>query len=50
MGGLIDIERKGCEWIIDDHDRGLWVAMYRIVTEVTSDISVPWTYLVGSDF
>ena len=27
MGGLIDIEQKGCESIIHDHDRDLWVTM-----------------------
>ena len=27
MGGLIDMERKGCESIIHDHDCDLWVAM-----------------------
>ena len=40
-GGLIDMERKGCESIIHDHDRDLC-----IVTGVTSDAGVPSTYLV----
>ena len=26
-GGGIDMERKGCESIIHDHDRDLWVTM-----------------------
>ena len=26
-GGLINMERKGCEWIIHDHDHNLWVTM-----------------------
>ena len=27
VGGLIDMERKGCEVIIHDHERDLWVTM-----------------------
>ena len=27
VGALIDTERKGCEWIIHDHDCDLWVTM-----------------------
>ena len=27
VGALIDMERKGCEWIIHDHDCDLWVTM-----------------------
>ena len=57
MEGLISMERKGCELITHDHDRDLWVTMvwwvewiYRIVTGVISDISVPSTYLVCSIF
>ena len=48
----IDMERKGCESSIHDHDItfvwpcwGGW--MYRIVTKVISDVGVPSTYLVG---
>ena len=40
------------ESIIHDHDCDLWVTMvggwmYRIMTRVTSDVSVPSIYLVG---
>ena len=49
-GGLIAMEWKGCESIIHDHDRDLWVSvdgwMYRILTGVTSDVGVLSTYLV----
>ena len=44
-GGVIDMERKGCELIIHDHDRdpgGGW--MYRIGD--CGDVGVPSTYLV----
>ena len=38
-GALIVMERKGCESIIHNNDRDLWVTMvgwiYRIVTGVT---------------
>ena len=37
MGGLIDIERKGCESIIHDHDCDLWVTMVGWVDVPDSD-------------
>ena len=51
MGWSIDMERKGCESFISDHDINFCVTMvgglmYQIVTGVTSDVSVPSTYLV----
>ena len=49
VGGLTDMERKGCESIIHYHDCDLWVTrvwLYRILTGVTSDVGVPSTYLV----
>ena len=55
MGALIDMEQKGCDLIIHDHDHDLWVTMlggwlYQTVTGVTSDVGVPSTYLVGIFF
>ena len=51
MGQPIDMERKGCESSIHDHD--IWLVwpwwggqMYRVVNGVTSDVSVPSTNLV----
>ena len=48
MGQPIDNDRKGCESSIHDHDIDLCDrgGMYRIVTRVTSDVSVPSAYLV----
>ena len=37
MRGLIDMERKGCEWIIHDHDCDLWVTMVGWVDVPYSD-------------
>ena len=37
MGKLIDMERKGCESIIHDHDRDLWVIMVGWVDVLYSD-------------
>ena len=52
MGRLIDIEQNGCESIIHDHDRYLWVTMvgWVDVTGVTSNVSMPSTYLVMHPF
>ena len=36
-GGLIDMERNGCESIVHDHDRDLWVAMVGWVDVPCSD-------------
>ena len=43
-------QRKGCESIIHDHNRDLWVTKmggwkYQILTGVTSDVGVLSTYL-----
>ena len=52
MGGLIDIEQKGWEFVINDHGRDLicwWPTLgvsYRIVTGMILDVRVPSTYLV----
>ena len=48
IGRPIDNDRQGCESSIHDHDIDLCDhgGMYRIVTRVTSDVSVPSTYLV----
>ena len=43
MGGLIEMEQKGCESIIHDHDCAVWVTL---VTGVTSDLTVLSKYLV----
>ena len=37
MGGLIDMEWKGCESIIHDHDCDLWVTMVGWVDVLDSD-------------
>ena len=37
MGGLIDMERNGCELIIHDHDSDLWVTMVGWVDVPDSD-------------
>ena len=37
MGALIDMERKGCELIIHDHDRDLWVTMVGWMDVLESD-------------
>ena len=37
MGALIDMERKGCESIIHDHDCDLWVTMVGWVDVPYSD-------------
>ena len=37
MGGLIDIEQKGCESIIHDHDRDLWVTIIIIIIMIIFD-------------
>ena len=37
MGGLTDMELKGCELIIHDHDRDLWVTMVGWVDVMHSD-------------
>ena len=37
MGALIDMERKGCESIIHDHDCDLWVTMVGWVDVQYSD-------------
>ena len=56
MGGLIDMEPRGCESIIHDHDRDPMCnhdgvgGMYRIVTGVTKDVGVPltlWIWYMG---
>ena len=51
VGALIDMERKGCELIIHDHDRDPWATMVGWVDVlyndwVTSDVGVSSTYLV----
>ena len=53
MEGLLDMERKGFEWIMHDHDRDLWVTMVEwvdilIVTGVTSDVGMLSPYIVIS--
>ena len=37
MGGLINMERKGCESIIHNHDRDLWVTMVEWLDVPDSD-------------
>ena len=37
MGALIDMERKGCESIIHDHDSDLWVTMVGWVDVLYND-------------
>ena len=51
MGGLTDMERRGCESITHDHGSDLWVTMEGWVDVpdsdwVTSDVGVLSTYLI----
>ena len=47
MGGLVDLEKRGYESTMHDHECDLWWCglMYSIVTGLTSNVNITSTYL-----